>query len=202
MAAMALRVALVDCGSRKVPELAAMLEQAGARCCRMALADVRAAALGASEALVISGGPRLFTSEPDLGADFAFLEGLELPMLGICLGHQAIGLRHGAQAFLGEARRGPELVELVADHPLLDGLGRSISLGADHCEGINLPEGFDLLASSRHYRVEIMASRTAAVFGIQCHPEISGETGARLLANFVALARSGPSAAADSVRPS
>ena len=188
--AMVLSIALVDCGSRKVPELAAMLELAGARCQRIALgdADAKAAAPGASDALVISGGPRLFTSEPGLGAEFSFLDGLALPTLGICLGHQAIGLRRGATAFLGEARRGPELLEIVAAHPLLEGLGSSTTLGADHCEGISLPPGFELLASSRHYPVEIMASRQAPVFGVQCHPEISGEAGARLLANFVALA--------------
>jgi GMP synthase-like glutamine amidotransferase len=186
---MTLRVALIDCGSRKVPELARLLELQGAACTLVALAEVDPRELGRCDALVISGGPHLFTAAPELVERFAFIDELALPMLGICLGHQAIGLRRGASAFLGEARRAPERIEIVAAHPLLEGLGSSTTLGADHCEGISLPAGFELLASSRHYPVEIMAARQAPVFGVQCHPEISGEPGALLLRNFLAIAR-------------
>jgi len=185
---MALEVVLVDCGSRKVPELARLLEQQGAQCSLVGLDRANGAELPPCDALVISGGPHLFSSEPDLAERFAFLDALDVPMLGICLGHQAIGVRRGASVFLGEARRGSERVEIIAEHPLLEGLGSSTTLAADHCEGISLPPGFVQLGRSTHYPIEIMASQQAPVFGVQCHPEISGHAGAQLLANFLAIA--------------
>ncbi|HZO14819.1 MAG TPA: hypothetical protein VFB62_16205, partial [Polyangiaceae bacterium] len=76
-------IAVVDCGSAKVEALVAMI---GAR--RIALEDARQAL--EADAVVISGGPHLFTAEPSLIDAFAFIDDLRVPTLGICLGHQLL----------------------------------------------------------------------------------------------------------------
>jgi GMP synthase-like glutamine amidotransferase len=184
---MTLRVTVVDCGSKKVAAIGSMLEEAGARVDVVALDDVAESA--SADALVISGGPRLFTSEPGLIDAFAFVDSARVPVLGICLGHQAIALRHGARVFLGPERRQSETIVRAVAHPLMAGLPTQSEFVEDHCEGITLPTGFVALASSSHYDVEVMASDVRRLYGVQFHPEVSGPAGQRLLSNFVELAR-------------
>jgi GMP synthase-like glutamine amidotransferase len=179
-------VAVVDCGSKTTPDIVAALEALGARVARVPL-DAAGSLRG--DAVIVSGGPRLFTSEPELIDRFAFLDALELPTLGICLGHQAIGMRHGARIHRGEERRAMEALEIVRAHPLLAGLGAAPLFRADHCEGIELPAGFQCLARSEHYHVEVMTHAERPLFGVQFHPEVSGAVGMQLLRNFLALAR-------------
>ncbi len=182
-------IALVDCGSVKVPTLAALLDDCGARCGIVALDEAEAHALHQSDGVVISGGPRLFTTEPALIECFAFIDDLAVPTLGICLGHQAIALRQGAEVHLGPPRRKPEPVTLCGSHALVAGLERETVFVEDHCEGVSLPSGFQLLGSSQHYEVEIMVGSRRPLHGVQFHPEISGDAGQRLLDNFVGIVR-------------
>ena len=67
------------------------------------------------------------------------------------------------------------------------------SVKADHCEGVSLPSGFQLLASSAFYEVEAMASTTHPNFGVQFHPEVSGEVGEIIIRNFCHIAQSAQS---------
>lgn len=183
---------LIDCGSDKVPRLASMLQDCGCSLRIIPLAEANGAGFAGLGALVVSGGPQLFTDEGGeemLARQFEFLDALSIPVLGICLGHQALAVRRGARAYLGVERRGSELIEVKAEHQLFRGLPRRISMEADHCEGVPLPEGFRLLASSVHFEVEAMASETHPHFGVQFHPEASGEVGEVVIRNFCDMAR-------------
>jgi len=157
----------------------------GAR--RIALEDARQAL--EADAVVISGGPHLFTAEPSLIDAFAFIDDLRVPTLGICLGHQAIALRAGAQVFLGPERREAETIHIVQRHPLVDALPKDVTFVADHCEGVTLPDGFVRVASSSHYENEIIACDERRLYGVQFHPEVSGDTGLTLLTSFLHLAK-------------
>lgn len=188
---MALRTVLVDCGSRRVPALREAVLEQGADVVTLPLARANAEVEHARpDVLVVSGGPRLFTAEPELLAAFAFLDGFAGPIFGICLGHQALAMRHGARIALGPRRRDFETVTLRGAHPLFAGYGATARFTTNHREGIDLPPGFDLLADSPSYAVEAMAHRERPWCGVQFHPETSGEAGRRLFANFFALARS------------
>jgi GMP synthase-like glutamine amidotransferase len=177
------RVTVVNCGSKKVGDIARLLARHGAR---PEIVPLRAAGAGElGDAVVVSGGPRLFTKERRLIDRFAFLDDLAQPILGICLGHQALGMRDGARVYLGEPRRDVERLEIEVAHPLFDGLGPSPAFREDHCEGIDLPDGWRLLASSEAYPVEAMVHDTRPRCGVQFHPEVSGETGERFLRNFL-----------------
>jgi len=195
MNASPLRVTLVDCGSRKVPDIAALLAAAGASVATVPLpAGPEASTGGGSDAVVVSGGPALFT-DPEQGAllveRFRFLDTLTVPVLGICLGHQALALRAGGAVFRGPARREHETIEILEDHPLLAGLARPLHMREDHVEGVTVPAGWRRIARSAHYDNEMMAAEGAPRFGVQFHPEVSGGAGERLFANFLALVRAG-----------
>ncbi len=156
------------------------------------LAAANGHVLTGAGAVVISGGPSLFT-DPGVGAtlhgQLAFVDRLAQPVLGICLGHQGLGARAGVRVHRGTERRCAERIVPCEEHPLFAGLPDAFPMVADHCEGIPLPPGWRLLASSAHYPVEAMASQRLPHLGVQFHPEVSGEPGRRLLHNFCRLAR-------------
>jgi anthranilate synthase/aminodeoxychorismate synthase-like glutamine amidotransferase len=117
----------------------------------------------------------------------------EVPMLGICLGHQVI-----AEAFGGRTVRSPapvhgrtaELVhdrsKLFADLPSPLRVARYHSLCA---EPATLPACLRATASTDDGVVMALEHRTLPIFGVQFHPEsVLTEGGYRLLANFLTLA--------------
>ena len=178
---------LVDCGSRKVSHIRRILEKLGGEVTTIPLELANQHEFERCSGVVISGGNRLFTdpnTRDRLYQWFAFVETLRVPTLGICLGHQAIALRHGATAYLGPERRDQEAIQVLVEHDLFTGIQSPGLFRTDHCEGIQLPEGFQHLATSDAYAIEAMACLTRPLFGVQFHPEVSGPLGEIMFRNF------------------
>ena len=112
------------------------------------------------------------------------------PLLGVCLGHQAIG-----QAFGGTIAGARNIVHGKTDTISLDGRGlfrgvpspsvftryHSLVVQAD-----TLPEGFEVTATSPDGEVMGIRHREWVVEGVQFHPEsIASDMGMRVLANFL-----------------
>ncbi|MEM9569251.1 MAG: gamma-glutamyl-gamma-aminobutyrate hydrolase family protein [Cyanobacteria bacterium P01_E01_bin.34] len=187
-----LTIAVIDCGSSKVQQLASIVEGIDCQIATIPLTGANEYDFARFDGVVISGGPHLFTdrrTSKDLIQQFEFIDRLQMPILGICLGHQALALRSGSKAFLGAERRGSEAISVIIGHELFRYLPRGFSVTEDHCEGITLPSNFQLLASSAHYEVEAMASTTYPHFGVQFHPEVSGDVGEIVIRNFCTIVR-------------
>ena len=129
-------------------------------------------------------------------------------LLGICVGYQLLftaseefGECDGLGLLPGRVTRLPETVPVphigwnrlhdLVEHPLLAGLGGAG--GAPYLYFVHsfAPEGVPAgmgLAQVTHGRVFPAVVGSGRVLGTQCHPERSGRSGLRLLANFVALA--------------
>ena len=116
-----------------------------------------------------------------------------VPILGVCLGHQAIG-----EAFGATVSHAPELMHgmtSLVQHdgsPLYAGLPSPFTATRYHSLTI-VPETLpaDLVVTSRTESGVIMgvAHRTAPVVGVQFHPEsVLTEGGHRLLGNWLAMA--------------
>jgi anthranilate synthase/phosphoribosyltransferase len=113
-----------------------------------------------------------------------------IPILGVCLGHQAIGYAFGAR--IVSARR---IVHGKTEQINLDGRGlfRNIPLPATvtryHSlvvDPASLPEELEITATSQDGEIMGLRHRTHAVEGVQFHPESVGTPfGKRLLANFL-----------------
>ena len=139
-------------------------------------------------AIIISGNPALIR---DTGSgfleDFEMLRDLTIPVLGICFGHQVIGMLYGADVTIGKEDRSLRQLEILQDTPLFAGLSSNNVFQQDHTEEVALPEQFIHLASSSHCANEAMMHRDLPVYGVQFHPESSGDAGHQLLKNFLSL---------------
>jgi anthranilate synthase/aminodeoxychorismate synthase-like glutamine amidotransferase len=120
--------------------------------------------------------------------------GATTPILGVCLGHQAIGEAYGgkvvraARAVHGKTSRiAHDGSDLFAGVPSPMEVGRYHSLTVDRA---SLPESLHVTATAEHDPSEIHALRHAEhpVWGVQFHPEsVLTPDGKRLLRNFLDL---------------
>jgi anthranilate synthase/aminodeoxychorismate synthase-like glutamine amidotransferase len=143
------------------------------------------------ERILISPGPG---TPDDAGLSMRVIEhfGGRVPLLGVCLGHQAIG-----QVFGGRVVRAPQLVHgksSFIEHDgktIFAGLDQSFSAGRYHSlmvEKDSLPSCLEVSARTTDGLIMGLRHREMKVEGVQFHPEsIMTTEGKKLLANFVAL---------------
>jgi anthranilate synthase component II len=145
------------------------------------------------DGIVLSPGP----CDPDkAGICLALIEkaGGDVPILGVCLGHQAIG-----QAYGGRIERAPE--------PMHGKLSRIHHTGKSVFRGLNndflatryhsltiapesLPSSLEVTAKSEDGVIMGVMHKTRPVHGVQFHPEsIASEQGHILLKNFLDMTR-------------
>jgi GMP synthase (glutamine-hydrolysing) len=111
------------------------------------------------------------------------------PTLGICIGHQSLGLLFGASTIQNtEAEDGECEITTLKDDRILRGIPRQFNARLIHTCSITLPPNFTLLASSSRCRNQIMKHNEKDLYGLQFHPELS-DIGAILLQNFIDIAR-------------
>ncbi|MFB6284943.1 MAG: GMP synthase subunit A [Halobacteria archaeon] len=138
------------------------------------------------DGIILSGGPSL----EDAGSSPDYLE-KDIPVLGICLGHQVIANRLGGEVTSGEYGGFADVdVVLLEEDGLFQGLGNSVSTWASHGDEVaSLPDGFVRTAESEICGIEGMRHESKPIYGVQWHPEVSHtEKGLDLLDNFVEIA--------------
>jgi anthranilate synthase/aminodeoxychorismate synthase-like glutamine amidotransferase len=161
-----------------------------------ALTPEQALALGPS-AIVISPGP-CTPREAGISVPLIRAAAGRVPLLGVCLGHQAIGEAFGGSVVRAERLMHGKTTRVAhCGGPLFDGLPSPFEAMRYHSLVV-APEPFpaelEIIAWSadRPAGRELMAirHRTVPIYGVQFHPEsIATECGKRLIANFLTLAR-------------
>jgi len=153
------------------------------------------------EAVLISPGPGA-PAAAGISLDLvAACAAARLPLLGVCLGHQAIGLHFG-----GRIARAPTLMHGKVSAIGHDGSGvfaglpspfeatryHSLCVAAD-----GMPDGLIVNARAEDGSVQGLRHESLPIHGVQFHPEsIASAHGHVLLAKFLELARAGAAAAA------
>ena len=136
--------------------------------------------------LILSGGPTS-VYEDDLGLSKELLD-LDIPILGICWGHQFIAHSLGGKVEYGDmGEYGYSEVVVDSEDTLFKGMPPKFRAWVSHRdEVIKLPEGFESLAHSNTCKIEAMAHKNKKIFGVQFHPEVFHTKGGKiLLQNFV-----------------
>jgi len=146
-------------------------------------------------AIVISPGP----GTPDsagVSIDVVKKLGSSVPILGVCLGHQAI-----AEAYGGKVVRARQLMHGKTSmirhdsRDLFDGVDSPLEVMRYHSltvEQSSLPDELEVIAWASEDQSEIhaMRHRTHPVWGVQFHPEsVMTQSGKKILTNFLELAK-------------
>ena len=147
----------------------------------------------APEAIVLSPGP-CTPNEAGICLELIAAAAGRIPILGVCLGHQAIG-----QAFGGKVIRAPEPMHGKVSEVTHDGSGlfadvpSPVAVTRYHSlivQRDTLPDCLAVTAESADGLIMGLAHRTLPIWGVQFHPEsIASAHGHTMLANFLAMAR-------------
>jgi anthranilate synthase/aminodeoxychorismate synthase-like glutamine amidotransferase len=145
-------------------------------------------------AVVLSPGP-CTPAEAGITVPVVRRWGAELPILGVCLGHQAIGEAYGGRVVrAAHAMHGKTSAIVHQGDPLFDGLPSPTRVMRYHSllvERASLPTSLNVIAHAADDPGEIHAVRHAThrVWGVQFHPEsILTDGGKTILENFLRLA--------------
>ena len=143
--------------------------------------------------IVISPGP-CTPKEAGISVEVVQKLGAKIPILGVCLGHQAIGvayggkvirakkLMHGKSSYIYHQQKG---IYQGIDNPFLAGRYHSLIL-----DSYSLPSCLEVIACTDDDVIMGISHKEYPVLGVQFHPEsILTASGKDILKNFVSFAR-------------
>lgn len=148
--------------------------------------------IDAFDKIILSPGPGI-PSEAGLLLDVIRQYAGKKPILGVCLGHQAIGEAFGgtlenlSEVFHGVATP----CHIIAEDPLFKGIAPGFEVGRYHSWVVskeNFPDCLEIIAVSDEGQVMALRHRTMEIHGIQFHPEsVLTPEGRIIIQNFLAL---------------
>ncbi len=142
--------------------------------------------------IVLSPGPGI-PSEAGLLLDVIRTYAGKKPILGVCLGHQAIGEVFGGKLVnLSDVFHGVATpCHIVADDPIFSGLERDITIGRYHSWVVSnedLPECLEVTAVSPEGQIMALRHKSLNIRGIQFHPEsVLTPDGKKMIQNWLFL---------------
>ena len=140
------------------------------------------------EGIILGGGPSI----ENIGNCKEIIQQMDVPILGICLGHQII-----AEVFNGETKSA-EIesyaqieINIIEESELFKDMGDSVKVWASHKdEVVKLPDNFKILANSDKCSIEAMKHNEKPIYGIQFHPEVQHTPrGGEIFENFYRICK-------------
>lgn len=185
-----MKILLIDNYDSFTYNLFQYLEEAGAEVSVVRNDQFNLADVAAYDKIVLSPGPGI-PSEAGLLEDVIKTYADKKPILGICLGEQAIGEVFGGHLHnLAHVFHGVQTpAHIVADDYLFNGLPRDIQVGRYHSwvvQSEGLPDCLEVTALSDERQIMALRHKVYDVHGIQFHPEsILTPNGRTIIENFV-----------------
>ncbi|MCS7365035.1 MAG: glutamine-hydrolyzing GMP synthase [archaeon GB-1867-035] len=143
------------------------------------------------KALILSGGPRSVyeKSSPKIKKeilDWAIKE--NIPILGICYGHQLIVHMLGGKVERGEeGEYGISILKVLREDIIFHGAATEQKVWMSHKDQVvELPPEFIVLASTQYTPIAAYKSNEKQIYGLQFHPEVKHtKYGMKILRNFL-----------------
>lgn len=140
------------------------------------------------EGIILGGGPSI----ERIGNCEEIINKTNVPILGICLGHQIIANIFGGKTKSAEIESYAQIeLEILDNETLFEGIGDTLKVWASHKdEVITLPDNFQILAKSTKCDIEAMKHKEKPIFGIQFHPEVQHTPrGGEIFENFYKICK-------------
>ena len=190
------KILILDFGSQYTQLIARRIREIGVYCeiysCECSAEEVQQFA---PKGIILSGGPESVTSGDTPRAPQVVFE-LGVPVLGICYGMQTMTEQMGGTVEPSNhrefgyaqirARGHSKLLTDIEDHTSAEGYGL-LDVWMSHGDRVvDLPAGFNLIASSEGAPIAGIANEDNAFYGLQFHPEVTHtKQGGRILKRFV-----------------
>lgn len=143
--------------------------------------------MDALKGIILSGGAASVYAEASPKPDRDILD-LDLPILGICYGHQLLAHMAGGDVESGDVGEyGTSTLRLPKRNTqLLRGLSEQEEVWMNHKDKVDsMPEGYSTLASTESSPVAAFADNSKQRYGVQFHPEVTHTNkGGKILENF------------------
>lgn len=160
------------------------------------------------DAIILSGGPNSVYEDLAPKIDNQIFD-LNVPILGICYGQQLICQAFGGKVFSADEREfGKAFIDIKKDATIFENVGNIDVHDADsyphlleknakhsrlsqvwmsHGDRVeSLPEGFEIIATTKNAPFAAIANEAKKIYGLQFHPEVSHSLeGKKILQNFV-----------------
>jgi GMP synthase (glutamine-hydrolysing) len=137
--------------------------------------------------LILSGGPWSVYEKDAPKFDSGILE-MNIPILGLCYGHQLIAYFSDGKVEPG-SKREYGIAQVTVDKPVgvLKGLDRKEKVWMSHGDTVyGLPEDYETLAFTESCPIAAYRHKTKQIYGLQWHPEVvHTENGMKMLRNFI-----------------
>lgn len=193
-------ILLIDNYDSFVHNLARYFRRLGEQTCvvRNDATDVAAVRAMQPDAVVLSPGP---CTPTEAGCSMELVRALagQIPVLGVCLGHQAIAAALGGRIVRAPTAMHGRVSAIQHDEQgIFEGVPNPVSVCRYHSlivDESSLPEELEVTARTDEGIVMALRHRHVLVVGVQFHPEaILTQHGFRMLANFLRMAGRSPQA--------
>jgi anthranilate synthase component II len=146
----------------------------------------------APDGIVLSPGPST-PNEAGICLELIAAAGPIIPLLGVCLGHQALGQAYGGRVIRAPVPMHGKLSKIATTgRGVFKGLPKTFTVTRYHSlivDRESLPACLDITAQTADGLIMALAHKTHPAHSVQFHPEsIASEHGHALLANFLDLA--------------
>lgn len=124
-------------------------------------------------------------------ASLQVLLNYDVPVLGICEGHEVIGRVYGGDIYKQRKKVKEELeITIKKKGKLFKGIPDKIIAHESHSYQVGkLPPDFITTASSKRTKIEAMEHTKKKIYSVQFHPESSGMAGEKILRNFLDICK-------------
>ena len=187
------KVVIIDFGSQFTQLIARRIRELGVFSEIVSHKKIRTSDINQSvRGIILSGGPLNVYQINKYSFDKKILE-LNIPILGICFGHQILSKLSGGRVRQSKHREfGLANIFKKRDSLLTKnfyGVKKTKEVWMSHADQVSkLPKNFQVIASSTNSKYAIVENKLKKYYGVQFHPEVTHtENGKKLISNFVFL---------------
>ena len=187
------KILIIDFGSQFTQLIARRIRELGVFCEIVSHKKIKENDIDICiKGIILSGGPLNVYQIKRYSFDQKII-GKEIPVLGICFGHQILSKLNGGKVKQSKHREFGLANIFKKNNSLLTKEifknKKKIKVWMSHADQVSkLPKGFRVVASSQNSKFAIVEDKTKKFYGVQFHPEVTHtENGKKIISNFLFL---------------